>query len=130
MPYDIFGNFDYENNAQVFKTWGPSYKIEFDLMITKYPEGNPIDGKSSIIVFTPNPNTDEWDLPGVYFINKDGKRSFWFSMKHENKEVGHKHIKCFDEANSVNCRNKADQIKLNHNYHIGKFTTPSEVRGM
>ena len=100
---------DVPGSIHVFQTWGPSYKIEFDIIIKRYPEGDP-NKKYKVFAFTPDQQSDEWELPGLYFMQK----GFWVSIKHYINDtfiigkptvIAYKHIK---------------KIELNHNYHIGK----------
>ena len=59
-----------ENNIlQVFETWGPEYKIEFDITVTRFAEGE--GWFTNVFCFT----RKEYDsrIPSFYIDNEDAK---------------------------------------------------------
>ena len=71
-----------ENNIlQVFETWGPEYKIEFDITVTRFAEAtHGVLGLTSVFSFTRKeddesriPGTKGWGIPGFHIDNENAQ---------------------------------------------------------
>ena len=90
---------------KIFKQWGPSFKIEFDITVNEFPPND----ETNILLFTKK-------TEGSVHIPGERLPAVWFS-----KKANGLHFTFSDITDDGTDRGHDFKTDIDHKYHIGKF---------